>query len=133
MAQRSPGCKSRIVTFLGKSFTAPAMLYRSLALLFLLATSLVVSATVHAAEIPGRALIECSGVTHADGDGDQSGPDTDRAVAHQHSGCHGHGSMGLSQSAGSVWVNVGVPAQFSPRSSPHARWLIGPGLRPPIA
>jgi len=55
----------------------------------LIASSLITSATVHARELPGPVMIECSGTVHEDGDADQTQSDADKAIPHHHGTCHG--------------------------------------------
>jgi|TARA_R110000803_G_scaffold91683_1_gene159223 hypothetical protein len=107
---------------------------RLLRLLFvLIASSLVVTATVHAREQQGSAVIECSGFVHTDGDADQSQGDADKSIPHHHGSCQG--------------TVMQVPAKYSLPAALHDAGLrpiagadqilasgsVEPGLRPPNA
>lgn len=110
------------------------MLARIWTLLFtLLASSLVMTATVHAQENQSSISIECSGAVHSEGDADQSQGDSDKAIPHHHGSCHGQAMNLLSSDTISVTkydarlrlrmaTDLGVP------SNP-----VEPGLRPPAA
>lgn len=101
--------------------------------LCMIVTALTVSATVHAREDTGAAVMECSGYVHSDGDRDQTQGDSDQAVPHHHGNCHGSASL--------LPGKIGAPTLFD-RSSESKRiassaalgpWSPGPDLRPPIA
>lgn len=102
-------------------------------LLIIFASSLVVTATVHARELTGTVTIECSGTVHTEDDADQSQGDSDNAVPHHHGSCH------------SSALNVPASDTLSP-TAPHSDMrhlhgsdratpsrLVDPGLRPPAA
>lgn len=109
------------------------MIRHGLLLLCLLAASLIATGTVHARESLAAPAFECSGVMHSDGDADQVPGDSDSAIPHHHSGCHGfsacidpasdHADIRV---AGEGMIVVREPLGF-------ARWSSGPHLRPPIA
>ncbi len=101
--------------------------------LMLIASSLVISATVHARELPGPVMIECSGTVHADGDADQSQGDADAAIPHHHGTCHGQAmqiprgdevptSLGLAGLRGIAADDRELPSSTA-----------DPALRPPAA
>lgn len=75
----------------GRPFRAKSRAVNRILRLFLvlIASSLVMTATVHARELPGPLMIECSGTVHEDGDADQSQGDSDKAIPHHHGTCHG--------------------------------------------
>ncbi len=101
--------------------------------LVLIASSLVMSATVHARELPGVTTIECSGAVHEDGDADQSQGDSDKAMPHHHGTCH--------SSAMQIPSTDELPpsldgARMSPQAGADqvlASSTVAPGLRPPNA
>ena len=102
-------------------------------LLVLIASSLMVTATVHARELPGTVTIECSGALHQDGDADQSQGDADKATPHHHGTCHGQsmqvptsGSLPLAQLSMALRGRA-ADAQAMVSSA------ISPALRPPTA
>lgn len=109
------------------------MFRHGLLLLCLLAASLIGTGTVHARESLSAPTFECSGVAHSDGDADQVPGDSDNAIPHHHSGCHGfsacvepaYGHAGFPM-ARDVVTRTGEPLGFD-------RWSSGPQLRPPIA
>lgn len=106
---------------------------RAYLLLTLLVASLCVTATVHAREIAGTSVIECTGVIHSDGDADQSQGDADKGIPHHHSSCQG----------ASAFMPIGIggdgPIRRAALVVPHRPtravplWADDPGLRPPIA
>lgn len=109
------------------------MRHLALFLMCLMLSSLIVATTVHAQETPNMPTLDCSGVTHQDGDADQSSGDADRSLPHHHGGCHG--ASAFVPTASQNWLfdlesdRLGVI-----RSAPALpRWVTSPGLRPPIA
>lgn len=102
-------------------------------MLCLLVASLCVTVTVHAREIAGASIIECTGVIHSDGDADQSQGDADKGIPHHHSSCQGApafvpiGIGGVSPVRGAALV---VPLR---QTTALPLWADDPGLRPPIA
>jgi len=101
-------------------------------LLCLIASSLVMTATVHAREWIGDMAVECSGAVHSDNDADQTQGDNDKAAPHHHASCDGHfiglpayGQAAPEWGAQSQKVIAGVSA-LRPRS-------VDPALRPPTA
>ncbi|TVV74353.1 hypothetical protein [Sphingomonas solaris] len=102
-------------------------------LLVMIASSLVVTATVHAREIPGPVTIECSGAVHSDGDADQSQGDADKAMPHHHGTCHG---QSLNVPATDEVVSMARATGLLPSPavvSPMASHLVDAALRPPTA
>lgn len=102
-------------------------------LVVLIASSLMVNATVHAREIPGAVLIECSGNVHNDGDADQSQGDADKAVPHHHGTCLG---SSLDLPATEALSLVARPVALRPVAIPDRKLpsnLVDPALRPPTA
>ncbi|MEH3040378.1 MAG: hypothetical protein PGN21_09990 [Sphingomonas paucimobilis] len=101
--------------------------------LVLIASSLVMTATIHAREIPGPVTLECSGAVHSEGDADQSQGDADKAIPHHHGTCHG---SSLDVPAGGTLMSMtgadGLRPVPAPASSFTSR-LIDPALRPPAA
>ncbi|RVT95046.1 hypothetical protein EOD43_04150 [Sphingomonas crocodyli] len=101
--------------------------------LALLASSLVMTATVHAREIPGPVTVECSGAVHSEGDADQSQGDSDKAIPHHHGSCHGQAMNLPATEAISLAhydrdMRLRSAADLGIPSSP-----VEPGLRPPAA
>jgi hypothetical protein len=101
--------------------------------LVLIASSLVMTATVHARELPGPMTIECSSTIHHDGDADQSQGDSDKTVPHHHGTCHGQamqvpasGDLPLSRAVAGLLGGVGNDRFLASAS-------IDPALRPPSA
>jgi len=99
-------------------------------LLMLVAASLAMATAVHARELPGASLVECSGAAHVDGDADQSQGDADKAP-HHHGTCHGQVlAIGSSEPVPVLLPLSGmrplVAAERAARSS-----MVDPGLRPP--
>lgn len=102
-------------------------------LLIMIASSLVMTATVHAREIPGSVTIECSGTVHSDGDADQSQGDADKAMPHHHGTCHGQSlNVPATDEAASVTLEAGL-LLFPVTVGPMASHLVDPALRPPTA
>jgi len=101
--------------------------------LLLIASSLVMTATIHAREIPGPVTIECSGAVHSEGDADQSPGDLDQAMPHHHGTCHGS-SLDLPAS-GALASMTGTDRlqPFPAPTSAFASRLVDPALRPPAA
>jgi hypothetical protein len=56
--------------------------------LVLIASSLMMAATVHAREFPAETVVDCSGRVHVDGDADQSSGDADSGIPHHHGTCN---------------------------------------------
>lgn len=112
----------------------PEMLRRLWSLLLvMIASSLVMTATVHAREIPGPVTIECSGTVHSDGDADQSQGDADKAVPHHHATCHGQTlDVPASDTLPSI-ARVGGLRPFPTPASAIASHVVDPALRPPAA
>jgi len=104
-------------------------------LLWLLAASLLTTATVHAREFtPGsQTAIDCSGAVHSDQDTDQAPADADGRAPHHHSHCHGaFASVPASDQIG-FGISIARAPALALRSSFHERRVTGPALRPPIA
>lgn len=102
-------------------------------LLIMIASSLVVTATVHARELPGALTIECSGTVHSDGDADQSQGDSDKSVPHHHGSCHGP-SLNVPATDGlSATARVSDMRPFPRSDIATASRLVDPALRPPAA
>jgi hypothetical protein len=102
-------------------------------LLMLIASSLVMTATVHARELPGAAMIECSGTVHSQGDADQSQGDSDKAVPHHHGTCH---SSAMQMPASDKLPPSLMGSRMIPLAGADqvlASGSIEPGLRPPNA
>ncbi|MEC3912933.1 hypothetical protein U5A82_21400 [Sphingobium sp. CR2-8] len=100
-------------------------------LLVMIASSLVLTATVHAREVSGQLMVDCAGVVHEDGDADQSQGDSDKAVPHHHSTCHG---PTLNIADVSDLYSVGPASGLHPFPVPQsalASYRAGPALRPP--
>jgi hypothetical protein len=101
--------------------------------LILISSSLVMTATVHAREMPGPNLVECGGTINSDGDADQSQGDSDKAVPHHHGTCHGQamqvptsGNLPLSRAVAGLLGGAGDDRLLASAS-------IDPALRPPSA
>jgi hypothetical protein len=102
-------------------------------LLVMIASSLVVTGTVHAQERPGNVMIECSGAVHSEGDADQSQGDSDKAVPHHHGTCHGP-SLNLPATDDlAAMVRADGMRPFPGSDTAIASRLVDPGLRPPAA
>ncbi len=102
-------------------------------LLVMIASSLVMAATVHAREIPGPLTIECSGTVHSDGDGDQSQGDANKAMPHHHGTCHGQSlDVRTTDAQTSIARAEGLRAVPAPERAMGSH-LIDPALRPPTA
>lgn len=102
-------------------------------LLWMIASSLVVTTAVHAREWTDAATtLECSGTVHSESDSDQSPGDIDKGVPHHHGSCHGQAAaVPPGASIGYLFASAssfaGDPARFlRPRS-------VDPALRPPTA
>ena len=111
------------------------MLRKLWSLLFvMIASSLVVTGTVHAQERPGAVAIECNGAVHSEGDADQSQGDSDKAVPHHHGTCHGP-SLNLPAADDDLAAMVRVDGMRPfPGSGPAiSSHVVDPGLRPPAA
>jgi len=103
-------------------------------LLLLLASSLVMTATVHAREVPGQATtIECTGVVHVDGDADQSQGDADKAIPHHHGTCHGQALSIPQADAIPVTFNIEGARPKPGFDALRALSSVDPALRPPNA
>jgi hypothetical protein len=102
-------------------------------LLVAIASSLMISAAVHAREIPMQGMIECSGAVHSDGDADQSSGDSDKGMPHHHGTCH---AQPLDLRAAGELTSVSRQADLRPfaaRDEAIASRLVDPALRPPAA
>ena len=97
----------------------------------LIASSLVVTATVHARELPGPMMIECSGTVHQDGDADQSQGDADKAIPHHHGTCHGQAMQ--VPSGGELLLGQTLAGTLGSVADDHMLASAGtdPALRPP--
>jgi hypothetical protein len=114
------------------SIRRQAMLRRLWSLLLvMIASSLVVTATVHAHEIPGQVTIECSGTVHSDGDADQSQGDADKAMPHHHGTCHGQTLDVPATEALSSMARADSLRPFPEPANAIASHLVDPALRPP--
>lgn len=102
-------------------------------LLVMIASSLVMTATVHAREIPGQVTIECTGTVHTDGDADQSQGDADKAIPHHHGTCHGQTLNVPATDALSSMVRVASLRALLTSDRVMASHLVDPALRPPAA
>lgn len=102
-------------------------------LLVVIASSLVVTATVHAREIPGSITIECSGTVHSDGDTDQSQGDSDKAMPHHHGTCHGQSLNVPAVDKLSSMLRTTALRPFPSSDRAMASHLVDPALRPPTA
>jgi hypothetical protein len=102
-------------------------------LLAMIASSLVLTATVHAREMSERIVVDCAGVVHGDGDADQSQGDSDEAVPHHHATCHGP-TMNLANAGdlNSVSKSSGLDPFPVPQNE-LSSFRAGPALRPPAA
>ena len=102
-------------------------------LLVMIASSLVVTGTVHAQERPGAITIECSGAVHSEGDADQSQGDSDKAVPHHHGTCHGPSLNLPATDELAAMARAGGMRPFADSDAAIASRLVDPGLRPPTA
>lgn len=102
-------------------------------LLVMIASSLVMTATVHAQEMPGIVTIECSGAVHSEGDADQSQGDSDKAVPHHHGTCHGPSLNLPATDELAAMVRAEGMRPFPGSDSAIASRLVDPALRPPTA
>jgi hypothetical protein len=102
-------------------------------MLVMIASSLVMTATVHAREITGPVTIECSGTVHSDGDADQSQGDADKAVPHHHATCHGQSLNLPASDALPLMARANDLHPFPAPASAFASHLVDPALRPPAA
>ncbi|PBN43555.1 hypothetical protein [Sphingobium sp. D43FB] len=102
-------------------------------LLVMIASSLVMTATVHAQERPGSLAIECSGTIHIDGDTDQSQGDSDKATPHHHGTCHGHSLSAPMTGESLVVAGASGMRSFPSSEGPTASYQGDPALRPPAA
>jgi len=102
-------------------------------LLVMIVSSLVMTGTVHAREIPGPITLECSGTMHSDGDADQSPGDADKAMPHHHGTCHGQSLDVPATDALSSSRIADSLHPFAKPDSPTASRLVDPALRPPAA
>lgn len=100
----------------------------SVMLLALLACALLASATVHAAEFPGRTDLECSGSLQASA-GDASSPIGSKAV--QHGACHGPAAY-LAERIGPLpsFFSISAVRRIERMTSLTPR-AAAPDLRPP--
>jgi len=99
----------------------------------LIASSLVLSVTVHARELPGPVVIECSGTVHEDGDADQSQGDADKAIPHHHGTCHGQAmQIPAGDELPSSRALAGLRG-IAPDVRELASSAVDPALRPPAA
>ncbi|MEG3175460.1 hypothetical protein U1872_04400 [Sphingomonas sp. RB3P16] len=99
--------------------------------LVMIASSLMISATVHARELPGPVSIECSGTVHSDGDTDQSPGDSDTAISHHHGTCHGASlDVPATGTLPTLMPANGLRAAYAPDNAPASR-AVDPALRPP--
>lgn len=135
MARSAAGVTgSSTMTLRSVSTRRHAMLRRFWSLLLvMIASSMVMAATVHAREIPGPATIECSGAVHSEGDADQSQGDADKAMPHHHGTCHG---QTLNVPATDVLPSMTRGDSLRPFPAPAsaiASHLVDPALRPPTA
>ncbi|NIJ18301.1 hypothetical protein [Sphingobium vermicomposti] len=99
----------------------------------MIASSLVVTATVHAQERPGAPTIECSGAVHSDGDADQSQGDSDKAVPHHHGTCHGPSLNVPAKDELSAMVRAAGMRPFPASDTAIESRAVDPALRPPSA
>ncbi|MFW2852678.1 hypothetical protein ACM61V_12235 [Sphingomonas sp. TX0543] len=101
--------------------------------LMLIASSLLMSATVHARELPGVATIECSGAVHTDGDADQSQGDSDKAMPHHHGTCHSSAMQIPSNDEVRPSLDGARMGPLAGADTVLASSTVSPGLRPPNA
>lgn len=102
-------------------------------LLVLIASSLVVTATVHAREFPGPVTLECTGFVHMEGDADQSQGDLEKAIPHHHGTCHG---AAMSVPSPSTLKTASLDDALRPIAPAGDRLTstgADPALRPPTA
>ena len=102
-----------------------------LLLLCFLASSLVLTATLHAQESYGVAEIDCVTPSHVDGNAGQASADGDQPVPHHHGTCHGHN---LTAPVTSPALLPTMTARGTPSASAISHLLdrmIGPALEPP--
>lgn len=135
MARRAPSASpSYAMTLAGISFRSRHMLRRLCSLLLvMIASSLVLTATIHAREVSGQILMDCAGVVHEDGDADQSQGDADKAMPHHHSTCHGP-TLDIPDTRD--LYSLGEASGLHPFPAPQsalAFYRTGPALRPPAA
>ncbi len=110
------------------------MLRKLWSLLFVMvASSLVVTGTVHAQERPSSAMIECNGAVHSEGDADQSQGDSDKAVPHHHGTCHGPSLNVPTIDDLAAMVRADGTRPFPGSEAAIASRVVDPGLRPPTA
>lgn len=102
-------------------------------LLMMIASSMVLTATVHAQELPGAPTIECSGTVHTEGDADQSQGDPDQAAPHHHGTCHGSSLNVPSSVDMPTMPYLSAVRPFPGSDSATASRVIDPALRPPAA
>lgn len=100
-------------------------------MLCLLVTSIVAATTVHAQELSGASVLECSGMLHSDGDPDQSQGNADQATPHHHGSCHG-GTFLLVKAAPPMGARLAGCAHPMADFAVLPGWSRGPDLHPPI-
>lgn len=102
-------------------------------LLLMIASSLMMTATVHAREVSGLLMVDCAGVVHEEGDADQSQGDSDKAVPHHHGTCQGPTLHIADTSDLHSVARAGGLHPFPMPQSALASYRAGPPLRPPAA
>lgn len=98
-----------------------------------IASSLVMTATIHAREIPGPVTIECSGAVHSEGDADQSQGDADKAIPHHHGTCHASSLDVPRNDMLASRMGANALRTFPAPTDSFTSRLIDPALRPPAA
>ena len=108
------------------------MFRKGYVLFCLLVASLLMTTVVHARELPGQAVFECSGASSDEPDEHPASGETGKAAAGHH-GCHGASSFLPAGFQGSP-VFYRVAARY-PLTPVDALACASPGavLRPPIA
>ncbi len=105
----------------------------SLLLFCLLVSSLIATTSIHAQEALYASGVECAEAGYSESDENQSSNDMEKAVPHQHGGCHGHHiSIAANAAASDTLVRDGD--LLLPRDAVGLEHSgIDPALRPPIA
>ncbi|WP_395396773.1 hypothetical protein WBP07_29330 [Novosphingobium sp. BL-8A] len=104
-----------------------------LALILMLLSSFMATSAIHAQELSGSVIVECSGYVHSEGDADQSPGDADKGAPHHHAGCHGGASFLPARDMVPELSDMLTQPLPAARADALGRWISGPDLRPPIA